>query len=83
MRHLKTLEDLKLYLELEYEQKKNRYSFEDIFTYLKEKVDKFDLSHEESEYAMPIESVNEDQANAKTMINSQKAYQILLKRKNK
>jgi hypothetical protein len=83
MPHLKTLEDLKLYLELEYEQNKNRYSFEDILTYLEEKVDKFDLSYEESEYAMPIESVNEDQVNAKTMINSQKAYQILLKKKNK
>ena len=84
MQQLTTIEDLRLYLKNNYVENKSeldKFNPVDTMNYFNKFVDNYSLTKEEYDYVMPVNFVQEDQANAKTMINSQKALQILLKRK--
>ncbi len=78
---MNTLEDLKLYLESKYKVEwKNLDTFE-VIKKSEQVTNQYDLTYDESEYVTPIKSMNEDQSNSKTLINSKKAQEILIKRK--
>lgn len=79
--NMNTLEDLKLYLESKYKVEwKNLDTFE-VIKKSEQVTNQYDLTYDESEYVTPIKSMNEDQSNSKTLINSKKAQEILIKRK--
>lgn len=78
---MKTLEDLKLYLDSKYEIEWKDLEILEVRRKSEQIVNQYDLTYDESDYVTPIKSMNEDQSNYKTLINSKKAQEILLKRK--
>ena len=78
---LKTLEDLRRYLENRYEKEWKEEEIIEAFFKASNYIKTFDLTKEETEYVMPINMIGEAQSTVKTMINTKKAQEILLKRK--
>jgi hypothetical protein len=78
---LKTLEDLKIYLDKQYEDNWKNNEIEYVSEKCNEILSIYILTDDEYEYAMPIKAIFEEQSNKHTLINSKKALEILLKRK--
>jgi len=84
MQQLKTLEDLRLYLEKKYQENESKFNKSqplEIINYLNIFTNDYDLTSEEYDYVMPYGIDLQEQTNQKTLINSKKALEILLKRK--
>ena len=81
MQELKTLEDMRIYLDTKYEDNWKNNEIEYILEKCNETLSKYILTDNEYEYVMPIKAVLEEQSNSKTLINTRKALEILLKRK--
>ncbi len=76
-----TLEDLKEFLNEKYESEFKSLSAEGVIENCNLILKDYDLSADEYEYVMPLKSAMEEQTVQKTMINTIKAKQILLKKK--
>lgn len=84
MQQLKTLEDLRLYLEKKYQENESKFDKSqplEIISYFDTFTKDYDLTREEYDYVMPYGIDLLEQTNQKTLINSKKALEILLKRK--
>jgi len=78
---IKTLEDLHNYLQTKYELEWKKLNTEEILKRQDEILSQYELNQDEYEYAAPITAVTEEQAVEKTMINTKKAQEILLKKR--
>lgn len=85
MNDIKTLEDLRIFLSDKFVDKNiENLTRKDILEITKKAQDiafQYDLSADEMEYVLPIQVSNESQSNRKTLINTSKAQQIILRRK--
>lgn len=78
--NLKTLEDLRLFLEAEARKYKDERHLQETEKRLDGIINQFDLPDDEKIYVTK-NLLSEEQSNIKTIINSTKAKEILLKRK--
>ena len=78
--NLKTLEDLRLFLEAEAQKCNDERHLQESIKRLDEIINQFDLSDDAKAYVTK-NLLSEEQSNIKTIINSTKAKEILLKRK--
>ncbi|WP_046006410.1 hypothetical protein [Pseudoalteromonas rubra] len=81
MREVRTLEDLREYLASKYDTEWEHISVEEKLEKQAEILCRFELSSEEYNYAAPLTLALEDQSAKKTIINTSKAKEILVKRK--
>ena len=78
---IKTLEDLRKYLEQKYEIEWKNLPLDEIIRRQDAVLNQYQLTSDEYDYAAPITAVMEEQSANRTMINTKKAQEILLKRK--
>lgn len=81
LNNVTTLEDLREYLRIKYEAEWKNLSVADILKKQDAILIGFELSSEEYEYAALLTAIMEDQSAKKTIINTNKAKEILVKRK--
>ena len=78
---MKTLEDLKNHLGALFASEWKDKDITVVLELCDNEMKHYQLDSDEHEYVMPIKSTLEEQSNRKTLINSKKASEILLKRK--
>jgi hypothetical protein len=78
---IETLEDLRIYLHTKYELEWKELDIEEILKKQDEVLSQYELNQDEYEYAAPIIAAMEEQSVEKTMINTKKAQEILLKKR--
>ena len=78
---IKTLDDLRKYLEQKYEIEWKGLPLDEIIRRQDAILNQYELTADEYDYAAPITTVMEEQSANRTMINTKKAQEILLKRK--
>ncbi len=91
MENIKTLEDLRIFLEKEFDEKfklkfknaQDKDEYLEIFKHFYNFTDNYELSSEELDYVMPVKITMEEQSHNQTFINGQTAQNILLKLKAK
>jgi hypothetical protein len=83
LRELRTLEDLRLFYESEAQKFSTEEDFVVVARHLDSITNSFELSSDELDYVRRNVLSLEEQTNKATLINSKKAAQILLRRKQK
>lgn len=91
MENIKTLEDLRIFLQEEFKNKfedklkvaKRREEYLDVIKYMDSIIDKYDLSSEQKDYVKPFGINLEEASHIKTIINTKEAQDILIKLKSK
>lgn len=83
LNNITTLESLRDYIRKKYENEWKELPVIEALKRQNEILSIFELSSDESHYASALEVTMEEQSAKKTIINTIKAKQILIKRKNK
>lgn len=91
MENIKTLEDLRIFLQEEFRNKfedklkvgKSEEDYLNVIKYMNSIIDRYDLSSEQKDYVKPFGINLEEASHIKTIVNTKSAQNILIKLKYK